>query len=70
MLKIKIERTSKTEDKVLKTYEAYRKAVTDLVKETGWNWKGTNTWSSEPEDEKRRDDFVSKLTEIDKKYNK
>lgn len=70
MLRIKIERISKTEDKVLKAYEAYRKAVTDLLEETGWGWEASQLFKVKPEDKKRSDAFNAKLTEIDNKYNK
>lgn len=59
----------KSKEKFVKAYEEYQKAVKELLKETGWNFKLNQTITTKPEDEKEREELVKQLKEIESKYN-
>lgn len=68
MLFGKTRRLNATEN-LVSTYEAYRKAMVEFTKATGWKMKLDQTISSYEEDAQARDEVVKRLNEIDKKYN-
>ena len=55
---------------MLKAYEEYMKTRIEFVKETGWNIESSQIISSTAEFASERDEFVKKLCEIDKKYER
>ena len=55
---------------LLKAYEEYMKTRIEFVKETGWNIKSTTIYESTAEFASERDEFVKKMSEIDKKYER
>ena len=55
---------------MLKAYEEYMKTRLQFVKETGWNIESSQVISSTAEFASERDEFVKKLSDIDKKYER
>lgn len=60
---------NKAKEKMVKAYEAYRKAMAEVGTETGWSFKFNCTISGNAETETERNEFVKMLSDIDNKYN-
>lgn len=68
MLFGKTKKRNATEN-LISTYEAYRKAMVDFTKATGWKMQFDQVIISDEVDENAREEIVKRLQEIDKKYN-